>query len=41
MTTAAEQKTAEWTSPELVKLGQLKDVAPGVPGTKEGASGKS
>ncbi|WP_296678575.1 hypothetical protein [Novosphingobium sp.] len=30
-----------WTRPELVKLGTLKDVAPGLPGTTEGNSGKS
>ena len=35
-------KTARaWTSPTLTKLGKLQDVAPGVPGITEGASGKS
>jgi hypothetical protein len=41
MNKAPESKIAEWTTPELIKLGQLKDVAPGVPGSTEGASGKS
>lgn len=30
-----------WTKPVLVRLGQLKDVAPRVPGLAEGNSGKS
>ncbi len=41
MNNAPESKNAEWTSPELIKLGQLKDVAPGPVGTTEGGSGKS
>ena len=30
-----------WVRPQLTKLGKLEDVAPGAPGTTEGASGKS
>ena len=41
MNNAPESKNAEWTSPELIKLGQLKDVAPGPAGVTEGGSGKS
>lgn len=41
MTKTPVVKNAAWSSPELVKLGKLQDVAPGVPGTTEGGSGKS
>jgi len=30
-----------WAKPQLSRLGQLKDVAPGPAGTTEGGSGKS
>lgn len=30
-----------WTKPELVRLGKIGDVGPGVTGTGEGGSGKS
>jgi hypothetical protein len=32
---------AGWVKPQLVRLGQLKDVAPRGPGVGEGNSGKS
>ena len=41
MTTTPEAKNAAWSSPKLVKLGKLQDVAPGTPGVGEGSSGKS
>jgi hypothetical protein len=41
MSNVPETKNAEWASPELIKLGQLKDVAPGPAGVTEGGSGKS
>lgn len=41
MTKTTQAKNAVWTSPELVKLGKLQDVAPGAPGVTEGSSGKS
>ena len=41
MTKTTQAKNAVWSSPELVKLGKLQDVAPGATGTTEGGSGKS
>ena len=41
MSKTPELKNVVWTSPTLTKLGKLQDVAPGVPGTTEGGSGKS
>lgn len=41
MTKTTQTKNAVWTSPELVKLGKLQDVAPGPAGVAEGGSGKS
>lgn len=35
------KNTQAWVRPQLVKLGSLKDVAPGKPGVGEGSSGKS
>lgn len=36
-----DRKDTAWSAPKLNKLGKLEDVAPGGPGTTEGASGKS
>lgn len=41
MTKTPQATNAVWSSPELVKLGKLQDVAPGAAGTTEGGSGKS
>lgn len=41
MSQHANTERSAWTKPVLSRLGQLKDVAPGAPGTTEGGSGKS
>jgi hypothetical protein len=41
MSTKTKNDNKVWVRPQLNKLGKLADVAPGGPGTTEGASGKS
>ncbi|MFM5893025.1 MAG: hypothetical protein ACKOQM_01125 [Novosphingobium sp.] len=41
MNNMPESKVAVWTSPKLVKLGKIEDVAPTVAGLKEGINNKS
>lgn len=41
MPNRTESTVSNWTKPVLARLGQLKDVAPRLPGVGEGNSGKS